>query len=436
MSTYFPDVDKIKYEGPKSTNPLAFSHYDATRKVGDKTMEEHLRFAVAYWHSYKATGADPFGAGVFSWPWATGSSAMDIAAKTLDANFEFMTKLGISYYCFHDRDMAPEGETFSESVSNLEKMVVRAKALQESTGKKLLWGTANLFGHRRYIHGAATNPDPQVMACAALQVRHAIDATKELGGENYVFWGGREGYETLLNTDMKREREQLASFFHMCVDYARRIGFTGQFLIEPKPHEPTKHQYDFDAAAVLGFLREFDLYERFKINVEANHATLAGHAFEHELQTCAQAGKLGSIDANMGDPGLGWDTDQFPTDINTITRAMLIVLENGGLGSGGLNFDAKLRRASLDTIDLFYAHIGGMDTFARALLAARAILDDGRLADFRRKRYAGWDSSFGRSILAGKESLESLEATAIATGEPQVGSGRQEMLEKILISYI
>jgi xylose isomerase len=436
MNEFFPGVGKIDYEGKDSKNPLAFTYYNAEQIVGDKTMEEHLRFAVAYWHSFKSSGSDPFGPGVFKRSWNRGKTEMEIAKDTLVANFEFITKLGVPYYCFHDRDIAPEGATFPQSIKNLETMVQLAAGYQKDTGKKLLWGTANLFSHRRYVHGAATNPDPHVTACAALQVRHAIDATKELGGENYVFWGGREGYETLLNTEMKREREQLAAFFHMCVEYAKKIGFTGQFLIEPKPHEPTKHQYDFDSATVLGFLREFDLYDYFKINVEANHATLAGHTFEHDLAVCASVGKLGSIDANMGDPYLGWDTDQFPTDIGAITRAMLVVLENGGLGSGGLNFDAKVRRPSLDTIDLFYAHIGGMDTFARALLIANAVISDGRLPEFRRNRYAGWEKDFGKSMLEGKESLESMEEKALRLGEPEIASGRQEMLENIINSYI
>lgn len=436
MNEYFPEVKKIVFEGKDSKNPLAFTYYNATQKVGDKTMEEHLRFAVAYWHTFKSIGSDPFGPGVFERPWNKAQTPMAIARDTLAANFEFISKLGVPYYCFHDRDIAPEGENFSESIKNLETITEYAKTYQKETGKKLLWGTANLFSHRRYVHGAATNPDPHVTACAALQVRHAIDTTKELGGENYVFWGGREGYETLLNTELKREREQLAAFFHLCVDYAQKIGFTGQFLIEPKPHEPTKHQYDFDSATVLGFLLEFDLYDHFKVNVEANHATLAGHNFEHDLQVCAAAGKLGSIDANMGDPYLGWDTDQFPTDINVMTRAMLVVLEGGGLGRGGLNFDAKVRRPSLDATDLFYAHIGGMDTFARALLTAQAIIEDGRLAQFRQTRYAGWDSDFGKSMLNRQESLESLEAKALQLGEPKIPSGRQEMLENIINSYI
>ncbi|THB64761.1 MAG: xylose isomerase [Desulfovibrio sp.] len=435
--TYFPEIAApIPYEGPESDNPLAFRYYDADQMVGGKTMSQHLRFAVAYWHTMKGTGQDPFGGPVYQRPWNHGSSPMDQAENTLNAAFEFLTKLGVDFYCFHDRDMAPEGDTFAQSVDNLQTMVAKAKKLQQETGKKLLWGTANLFGHRRYIHGAATNPDPHVFACAALQVKHALEATLELGGENYVFWGGREGYETLLNTDLKREREQLARFFHMAVDHAKKIGFSGQFLIEPKPKEPTKHQYDFDSATVIGFLREFDLLDHFKLNIEANHATLAAHSFEHDLTTAAAAGVLGSIDANMGDLLLGWDTDQFPTDVNSMTRAMLVLLASGGFTSGGLNFDAHVRRASLDTLDLFYAHIDGMDTFARALLAAHAIIEDGRIPEFTAQRYAGWDKDLGASILAGKESLDSLATWILDKDEPQVPSGRQEYLERILNFFI
>lgn len=435
MTKYFPEVERVVFEGAESKNPLAFKYYDESRVVAGKTMKDHLRFAVCYWHTFKSTGADPFGAATFERSWNQGTP-MEIAEKTMAANFEFITKLGVPYYCFHDRDIAPEGETFAQSIGNFGKMVAKAKAYQQETGVKLLWGTANMFSHPRYMHGAASNPDPHVVACCAMQVRRALDATKELGGENYVFWGGREGYETLLNTDLRREREQMAAFFHMCVDHAKRIGFTGQFLIEPKPKEPTKHQYDFDAATVLSFLREFDLLEYFKINVEANHATLAGHSFAHDLAVAAEAGKLGSVDANMGDPLLGWDTDQFPTDINDVTRAMLVILENGGLGSGGLNFDAKVRRGSIDTVDLFYAHIGGMDTFARALLVAQSLIDDGRIAEFREARYAGWNEGFGKAMLEGRLTLENLEAKALELGEPERKSGRQEMLENILTSAI
>ncbi|BCS89731.1 xylose isomerase [Pseudodesulfovibrio sediminis] len=435
MNEFFPKVKKIEFEGRDSTNPLAFKFYDESRVVAGKTMKEYLRFAVCYWHTFKSQGGDPFGAPTFERDWNQGTP-MEVAEKTLAANFEFITKLGAPYYCFHDRDISPEGETFSESCSNLETIVGKAKGYQEDTGVQLLWGTANLFSHPRYMHGAASNPDPHVVACCAMQVRQAIAATQELGGQNYVFWGGREGYETLLNTDMKRERAQMAAFFHMCVDYAKKIGFTGQFLIEPKPKEPTKHQYDYDSSSVLSFLREFDLIDHFKLNIEANHATLAGHSFAHDLAVAAEAGKLGSIDANTGDPLLGWDTDQFPTDINDVTRAMLVIIEAGGLGSGGLNFDAKLRRGSIDTEDMFHAHIGGMDTFARGLLTAQALIEDGRINEFKANRYAGWDTGFGKSMLDGNETLESMEAKAMELGEPKRVSGKQEMLENILINAI
>ncbi|MEJ2025125.1 MAG: xylose isomerase, partial [Deltaproteobacteria bacterium] len=388
---YFPKVkDKIPFEGKESKNPLAFKYYNPEQLVDGKTMEEHLCFSVAFWHTFKSDGKDPFGDPAFNRPWMQSKTGMERAEHTLNAAFEFAAKLGVPFYCFHDRDIAPEGENFSESCNNLELMVKKAAALQSETGIQLLWGTANLFGNPRYSHGAATNPDAHVFAYAAAQVRHAIAATQELGGANYVFWGGREGYETLLNTDMQHEEEQMARFFHMAVDYARSIGFQGQFLIEPKPKEPTKHQYDFDAATVLGFLRRYDLLDDFKLNIEANHATLAGHSFEHDLTVAAINGKLGSIDANVGDPLLGWDTDQFPSDPLSSARAMLVVLKNGGLGCGGLNFDAKPRRGSCDEMDLFYAHICGMDTFARGLLSAQKIIDDGILDDFVQRRYTSY----------------------------------------------
>jgi xylose isomerase len=358
------------------------------------------------------------------------------AEATLQAAFEFSQKLGLGYYCFHDRDMAPEGDTFTESCQNLEKMVAMAETLQKQTGIRLLWGTANLFNHPRYTHGAATNPDAHVFAYAAAQVKHAIAATHALGGENYVFWGGREGYDTLLNTDMQHEQDQLARFFHMAVDYARQIGFRGQFLIEPKPQEPTKHQYDFDAATVLNFLRQYDLLDYFKLNIEANHATLAGHTFEHELSVASCAGKLGSIDINRGDNLLGWDTDQFPTDLYQATYAMLVVLKQGGLGSGGLNFDAKLRRGSVDLEDLFYAHIGGMDTFARGLLVAQKIIDDGLVDKFINQRYASYDNDMGKRIMAGETDFDQLEALILKKGEPRPTSGRQEYLENLINTYL
>jgi len=437
MTVFFPEVlSPIAYEGPDSKNPLAFKYYDSEKMVTGRTMADHLRFAGAYWHTLKGTGRDIFGSDVYNRLWDTDLDPMTRAESTLQAAFEFSQKLGLRHYCFHDRDMAPEGDTFAESCRNLEKMVEMAGKLQKQTGIRLLWGTANLFSHPRYTHGAATNPDAHVFAYAAAQVKHAIAATHALGGENYVFWGGREGYDTLLNTDMKREQDQTARFFHMAADYARQIGFTGQFLIEPKPQEPTKHQYDFDAATVLNFLHRYDLLEYFKLNIEANHATLAGHTFEHELSVASCAGKLGSIDINRGDNLLGWDTDQFPTDLYQATYAMLVVLNQGGLGSGGLNFDAKLRRGSTDSQDLFYAHIGGMDTFARGLITAQKIIDDGLVEKFINKRYASYDSGLGKRIMAGETDFNELEAWVLEKGEPRPVSGRQEYLENLINSYL
>ena len=437
MNEFFSDISQtIPFEGPDSKNPLAFKYYNPQQVVGQKTMKEHLRFSVAYWHTFKGSGTDPFGAPTFARPWIKAKSPLEQAKVTVRAAFEFAQKLGVPFYCFHDRDLAPEGQTFTESCKNLETMVAIAKQLQEETGIKLLWGTANLFGHPRYAHGAASNPDAHVFAYAAAQVKHAIAATKELDGVNYVFWGGREGYETLLNTDMQREQEQMARFFHMAVDYARQIGFEGQFLIEPKPKEPTKHQYDFDAATILNFLRTYDLFDKFKLNIEANHATLAGHTFEHDLTVASINGKLGSIDANVGDPLLGWDTDQFPTDPAMCTLAMLVVLKQDGIGKGGLNFDAKPRRGSFDEIDLFYAHVSGMDTFARGLMAAHQIVEDGVLDDFIKERYASYAEGIGKQIMDGQETFESLERYVLQQGDPAFKSGRQEMLESILHSYV
>ncbi len=437
MTVFFPEVfSPIAYEGPDSKNPLAFKYFDAEKLVAGRTMADHLRFAGAYWHTFKGTGRDIFGGDVFNRLWDANGDPMAKAEATLQAAFEFNQKLGLRYYCFHDRDMAPEGDTFSESCQNLEKMVAMAEKLQKQTGIRLLWGTANLFNHPRYTHGAATNPDAHVFAYAAAQVKHAIAATHALGAENYVFWGGREGYDTLLNTDMQHEQDQLARFFHMAVGYARRIGFRGQFLIEPKPQEPTKHQYDFDAATVLNFLRQYDLLDYFKLNIEANHATLAGHTFEHELSVASCAGKLGSIDINRGDNLLGWDTDQFPTDLYQATYAMLVVLKQGGLGSGGLNFDAKLRRGSVDLADLFYAHIGGMDTFARGLLVAQKIIDDGLVEKFINQRYASYDNDMGKRIMAGETDFDQLEAWILKKDEPRPISGRQEYLENLINTYL
>jgi len=431
MKTYFPEVrEKVPYEGPDSKNPLAFHYYDRGRRVAGKPMEEHLKFAACYWHTLRGTGSDPFGGASFERPWGTESDPVGAAESTMDAAFELFRKLGVAYYCFHDRDIAPDA-------ASLPRLVGRAGKLQRETGVSLLWGTANLFSHPRYTHGAATNPDPRVFAHAAAQVRHALDATLELGGAGYVFWGGREGYSSLLNTDLKQEREQMASFLHLASDYAKSIGFEGTLLIEPKPMEPAAHQYDFDAATTLGFLREFELIDRFKLNIECNHATLAAHTWEHDLMVASIAGKLGSLDINRGDPNLGWDTDQFPTDLHAATMAMLVILNQGGLGGGGLNFDAKVRRGSFDTVDLFHAHIGGMDTFARGLLVADALIRDGVFSKVLADRYRGFrETEMGRKILSRKTSLPELEAWAESQGEPERVSGRQEALENLLNDYL
>jgi xylose isomerase len=437
LNKYFSKIENpIPFEGKDSKNPLAFRYYDKNRQVGNKTMAEHLRFSVAYWHTLMADGKDMFGEPSFDREWRKAKDPIDRAKQTMDAAFEFFQKLGVDYYCFHDRDIAPEGENFSQSCKNLEIMVEYAKKLQKETGVKLLWGTANLFGSPVYSQGAGTNPDAHIMAQAAAQIKNAIDATYELGGVNYVFWGGREGYETLLNTNLKREQEQMARFLHMAVDYKKKVGFTGQFLIEPKPMEPTKHQYDTDSATALYFLNEYDLIDDFKLNIEANHATLAGHTFEHELAVASAAGKLGSVDANRGDLLLGWDTDQFPTDIYSTTMAMIVILNQNGLGSGGLNFDAHVRRSSIDPIDLFYAHIGGMDTFAKGLLIAHKIIEDKALSNFVEDRYSSFNSGIGAKIMTGKVGLEDLEKWVLGQNPPVPQSGRQEMLENLLNSYI
>ncbi len=433
----FPTVTPIKYEGPESKNPLAFKHYNANEKIEGKTMKDHLRFSVAYWHTFRGTGSDPFGPGTAIRPWDDGSNSLENAERRVRVAFEFMEKLGVPFYCFHDRDVAPEGKTLKETNANLDAVVKVLKEEQRRTGIKLLWGTANLFSHPRYVHGAATSCNADVFAFAAAQVKKALEVTKELGGQGYVFWGGREGYSTLLNTNMKRELDHLARFLHMAVDYKKAIGFKGQFYIEPKPKEPTKHQYDSDATACLNFLRQYDLLDHFKLNIETNHATLAGHTVEHDLTVAADAGALGSIDANVGDPMLGWDTDQFPTDIYLTTRIMLILLGMGGFKTGGLNFDAKVRRESFEPVDLFHAHIGGMDAFARGLKIAAAIRKDGRLAKFLQQRYASWDSGIGAQIEKGKMDFRKLEAYMLEKGEatPCV-SGRQEMLENLINEFI
>lgn len=433
---YFPEVsDQIQYEGSESDNPLAFKYYDANRIVAGKSMREHLKFAVAFWHTLKGTGSDPFGGGVYDRPWNKSSSDMDNARYTLDAAFEFFTKLSVPYWCFHDRDIAPEGANISESSANLQIMVDHADALQKTTACSLLWGTANLFSHPRYTHGAATNPDPLVMAHAAAQVRHAIDATIQLGGQGYTFWGGREGYCSLINTNMQQEREQMAAFLHMAKDYARAQGFKGALYIEPKPGEPMTHQYDYDAATVLGFLREFDLQDDFRLNIEANHCTLAGHTFAHDLMLAASAGMLGSVDANAGSI-LGWDTDEYPTNLYECVWALLIIMQSGGFTSGGFNFDAKVRRGSFDTLDLFYGHISGMDTLAHALLIADKIIQDGEMDNYLQQRYAGYQQGLGAKIMQGSATLLELEQWAINQGEPKKISGRQELRESLFNRYI
>ena len=433
---YFKNIPQVKYEGPESDNPFAFRWYDEKKVVAGKTMKEHLRFASAYWHSFGGNGADPFGEPTHLFPWDNETDPVQRAKSKMDAAFEFITKMGMPYYCFHDVDVVGYGEDVTENERRLQALTDYAKQKQQESGVKLLWGTANLFSNRRYMNGAATNPDFQVVAHAGAQVKAALDATIALGGENYVFWGGREGYMSLLNTNMKRELEHMARFLHMAKDYARKQGFKGTFFIEPKPAEPSKHQYDYDCATVIGFLREFDLWKDFKINIEVNHATLAGHTFQHELQVAADAGVLGSIDANRGDYQNGWDTDQFPNNINELTEAMLVILEAGGFGGGGINFDAKIRRNSTVQSDLFFAHIGGMDTFARALVVADKVLQKSEYKKFRKDRYASFDSGKGKDFETGKLKLEDLRQIAMESGEPEVRSGRQEWLENIINRYI
>ncbi|MBC8152868.1 MAG: xylose isomerase [Bacteroidetes bacterium] len=436
-TAYFSSIaEPIKFEGRESDNPLAFKFYDETRVVAGKTLKEHLRFAVAYWHSFVNTGADPFGPGVKRYPWDTNADPLTAAHHKMDAAFEFITKMGIPFYCFHDVDVAPEGKSNSEFEQNLRTIVDYAKQKQQASGVQLLWGTANLFSHARYMNGASTNPDFHVLAHGGWQVKNAIDATIELGGRGYTFWGGREGYMSLLNTNMKRETEHLGRFLTMARDYARKQGFTGAFYIEPKPMEPSKHQYDFDAATVVGFLRQYGLENDFELNVETNHATLANHTFAHELQVAADANMLGSIDANRGDAQNGWDTDQFPVDLFELTEAMLVILEAGGFKSGGINFDAKLRRNSTDLEDLFIAHIGGMDTYARALLIASDILEKSPYKKLRTDRYASYDGGEGARFEKGELSLEDLRQFAMTNGEPKQVSGKQELYEMIVNQYI
>ncbi|BDU15318.1 xylose isomerase [Lysobacter auxotrophicus] len=431
---YFPGIGRIPFEGRDSNNPLAFKVYDAKKKIGGKTMEEHLKFAVCYWHTFTNAGHDPFGPGTRKFPWE-GATAMQTAENKVDAAFEFITKLGVPYYCFHDVDLAPDAEDIGEYEKNLKHMVALAKQRQNDTGVKLLWGTANLFSHPRYMNGASTNPDFNVVARAAVQVKAALDATVELGGEHYVFWGGREGYASLVNTNMKREVEHFARFLTMARDYGRSIGFKGYFFIEPKPMEPMKHQYDFDSATVAGFLRQYGLHNDFKLNIEANHATLSGHTFEHDLQVASDHDLLGSIDANRGNAQNGWDTDQFPTDLYDTVGAMMVVLRQGGL-VGGLNFDAKARRESTDMEDLFIAHIGGMDAFARGLEVAHALLNDSPWETWRKERYASFDNGAGADFERGKLGLADLRELAAKNGEPRQISGKQERYENLLNQYL
>ncbi|TAG68300.1 MAG: xylose isomerase, partial [Runella slithyformis] len=428
---FFKGISKIGYEGRDSDNPLAFKWYDENRVVNGKTLREHLRFAVSYWHTFCGTGADPFGPGTKAFPWDTNADAVQRAKDKMDAAFEFITKLGVPYYCFHDIDLVDEGPSMSEYERRLAAITDYAKQKQAESGVKLLWGTANVFSNPRYMNGASTNPDFAVVASAGLQVKNAIDATIALNGENYVFWGGREGYMSLLNTNMKRETEHLAQFLTVARDYARKNGFKGKFFIEPKPCEPTKHQYDYDSATVIGFLRQHGLDKDFQLNVEVNHATLAGHTFQHELQVAADAGMMGSMDANRGDYQNGWDTDQFPINITELTEAMLVVLESGGFKTGGINFDAKTRRNSTDLEDIFIAHIGGMDAFARSLLIANDILEKSAYRKMRTNRYASFDAGMGKAFEEGKVSLEGLRDYALQNGEPTQTSGKQELYENI-----
>lgn len=433
---FFPEIDRIPFEGKASDNPLAFKYYDPEKVVAGRPMKDHFRFAIAYWHTLCGTGGDPFGAPTKDFPWLTSKDPIEQAKQKMDAGFEFITKIGAPYYCFHDFDLIEEGDTLAESQRRLEVITDYALEKQKQSGVKLLWGTANLFSNPRYMNGAMTNPNFDVVAYAGAQVKQALDATIKLGGENYVFWGGREGYMSLLNTDMKKELDHMAQFLHMAKDYARTQGFKGTFFIEPKPMEPSKHQYDFDAATVIGFLREYGLMDDFKLNLEVNHATLAQHTFQHELQVAANANMLGSMDANRGDYQNGWDTDQFPNNLYELTETMLVLLESGGLHGGGINFDAKTRRNSTDLEDIFYAHIGGMDSFARSLEVANSILENSEYLNLRKARYSSFSTIDGSAFEAGRLSLEDLHKIASSNGNPRLRSGRQELFENIINQYI
>ncbi|VVO82526.1 Xylose isomerase [Pseudomonas fluorescens] len=434
---YFPNVDQIRYEGPDSNSPLAFRHYDADKVILGKPMREHLRMAACYWHTFVWPGSDVFGAATFKRPWQHTGDPMEVAIDKAAAAFEFFSKLGIDYYCFHDTDVAPEGNSLKEYRHHFAQMVDHLERHQEDSGIKLLWGTANCFSNPRFAAGAASNPDPEVFACAAAQVFSAMNATQRLKGSNYVLWGGREGYETLLNTDLKREREQLGRFMRMVVEHKHKIGFKGDLLIEPKPQEPTKHQYDYDSATVFGFLQQFGLEKEIKVNIEANHATLAGHSFHHEIATAVSLGIFGSIDANRGDPQNGWDTDQFPNSVEEMTLVTYEILKAGGFMNGGYNFDSKVRRQSLDEIDLFHGHIGAMDVLALSLERAAAMVQDDRLQQLKDQRYSGWQQPFGQAVLTGDFNLQSLAEHAFANElNPQAVSGRQEMLENVVNRFI
>ncbi|MBN1851658.1 MAG: xylose isomerase [Pirellulales bacterium] len=433
----FPDISKVTYEGPETKNPLAFRHYQADEIVEGKTMKDHLRFSVAYWHTFRGTGADPFGQATMIRPWDDGSDSLENAKNRVRVAFEFFEKLGVPHFAFHDRDVAPEGKNLAETNRNLDEVVRVIQEESDRTGIRLLWGTACLFANPRYVHGAATSPNSDAFAYAAAQVKKCLEITLALGGQGYTFWGGREGYQNLWNTDMKRELDHLAQFLHMAVDYAKEIGFAGQFYIEPKPKEPTKHQYDSDAAACINFLRQYDLIDHLKLNLETNHATLAGHTMQHEMEVAGSAGVLGSIDANTGDMLLGWDTDQFPTDIYLTTICMYTILKYGGFKTGGVNFDAKVRRESFEPVDLFYAHIGGMDAFARGLKVAAAMRADGVIDGFVRDRYASWDTGLGAEIEAGTHDFKSLERYMLDRGDAAGNtSGRQEWLENVINTYV
>jgi len=433
---YFPNIKKILYEGPESSNPLAFKFYNEDKIVAGKSMREHFRFSVAYWHTFCGTGGDPFGPGTKQFPWGESPNPMQASYDRLDAAFEFFTKLGVPFYCFHDRDIAPEGSSVVESERNLKKLVKAAKQKQDESGVELLWGTANLFSHPRYMNGAATNPDFNVVAHAAAQVKAALDATIILGGKNYVFWGGREGYFSLLNTDMKRELDHLGTFFHKARDYGRKNGFEGTFLIEPKPMEPAKHQYDFDVSTVVAFLKNYNLENDFKLNIENNHATLAGHTFAHEVQTACNYGLFGSLDINQGDPQNGWDTDEFLHNIYDATHLMMILLSETGIGNGGMNFDAKTRRSSTDLEDIFIGHIHSMDTLARGLLIADRILQESDYVKLKSTRYASFDTEKGASFEKGQLDLEKLTIIAKEIGEPEKISGKQELFESLVNQFL